>query len=571
MRTARLAVFAMLALTAFALALRMTGLDKLQPCLQEADPYLVLQVRLIREHVTPDEKRDHGYFAYPTLLARTVALVPAATVDPATPPQELLERHLAAAEADFVRVRTLIALIATLLVPATWLLARRFLEPAGALVATALVALSVLHLWFSQQARPHGAHASMALIAVVTQMWMLRAPSLARLALASLATAGAIAILHSGVFAVPPLAVAWWLARRHGAKFPWWTSIAALVPSVIAMWLLYPARATLQPNTLEWGGHTLHVEKIDGSGFRTIVELMWAHEPVMLAVAAIGLAVAVAKLARPSKLAAESKADAWIACAYALPYLAALGIFGETFDRFLLPLLPYFAVLAGAAFELACKAIARVVRSSAASFVLQSVVALAVLAFPAIAIERYTAALVAHDTLEQATAWLHEHTDGRVLVSPRLGLPLFHDRASLEFASHDYATKQAIWVRYQLEHLNADDSPAAPPPSERRPIYITPGKLAGVGAAEIDALLAETRPDYAVIEVSRLMTRLEGVRTLRETLAQRGTLVATFRGGLDGECEDAPIDYQDVPHFVERILHTRCFGPCVEIYSLGAR
>jgi hypothetical protein len=571
MRTARLALIAMLALTALAFALRMTGLDKLQPCLQEADPYLVLQVRMLREHVTPQEPRDHGYFAYPTLIARTVALAPAASVDPATPPDELLERHVAAASADFVRVRTLVALIATLLVPATWLLARRFLGPVGALVATALVALSVLHLWFSQQARPHGAHASMALIAVVTQMWMLRAPSLPRLALASLATAGAIAILHSGVFAVPPLAVAWWLARRRGAKLPWWTSIAALSPSVLAMWLLYPRSPTLQPNTLEWGGHTLHLEKIDGTGLRTIIELLWGHEPVLLALAALGLVVALVRSARPSKLEAQTKADAWVACAYALPYTLALGVFGETFDRFLLPLLPYFAVLAGAAVELACNSIARAVRNSTARVALQGVVAVIALAFPAVAIERYTAALVADDTLEQATAWLREHADGRVLVSPRLGLPLFQDRASLEFASHDYATKQAIWVRYQLEHLNSDDSPAAPPQSERRPIYITPGKLASVGADEIDALLVETKPDFAVVEVSRLMTRLAGVRTLRETLAQRGTLVATFRGGGDGECEDAPIDYQDVPHFVERILHTRCFGPCVEIYALGSR
>src|SRR5262249_35542732 len=117
-----------------------------------------------------------------------------------------------------------------------------------------------------------------------------------------------------------------------------------------------------------------------------------------------------------------------------------IGVFGETVDRFLLPLLPFLALLAGVVVESVRIKAARVP------------IALLVLAFPSYVIARYVAVRDAPDTFELAAAWVREHAAHEpVLLSPRLQLPLFFDDASLDFAQRDATTAKWPWIRHQLE------------------------------------------------------------------------------------------------------------------------
>src|SRR5207247_822796 len=105
---------------------------------------------------------------YPMLLTRVLAALPEAHVDAneSSTGGELLARSLSAAARPYVQGRVLVLLLSMLLVPLSYAVARRFLQRGPSLVAAFLVATSLLHALFSTQARPHGAHASLALLAV---------------------------------------------------------------------------------------------------------------------------------------------------------------------------------------------------------------------------------------------------------------------------------------------------------------------------------------------------------------------------------------------------------------------
>src|SRR6185295_19693523 len=95
-----------------------------------------------------------------------------------------------------------------LAIPAAYLLARRFLGRGPALLATAWVAVSLLSVWFSQQSRPHGPAAALALVAVLAAMRLQRCGTLGAYLTAGVASGLAIGALQSGVAVVIPFAVA---------------------------------------------------------------------------------------------------------------------------------------------------------------------------------------------------------------------------------------------------------------------------------------------------------------------------------------------------------------------------
>lgn len=542
------------ALIALTLVLRFTGLDKLQPHLDEADPGLVVQLQLLREGVEPDPVAHKPYLAYPTLIARGVALIPEHSTEAAAP----LEEQLAAAGADFVRMRTAIALLASLLVPLTWLLARRFLGDFGALTACAFVALSLLHQLFSQQARPHGAHATIALAAVLAALAFQKRPSGLRLVLASLACACAIACLHTGVFTLVPLVVAWWFARRDGQRLPWWNVVLALVSSALAVWWLYPRPPRIENDggTVEFGGHTLHFDKLDFTGLRTCATVMADYDPALLIAASIGAVLLLVRFARGARVKCERHPEFAVVFAYAGSYALALSVFGETVDRFLLPLLPYFGLLAGVAVE------------SVRPTIVRGAFAVLALAWPSFVTARYVAVRAASDTFELAARWVDDNVASEaehVLLSPRLVLPLDHSANALEFAKSDGTLRKRPWIRRQLDGAVVSDR-------ERFALFIAPAKLVNQTSPQADEtvarLLDEVRPKYALIEQSRLMANFPGVHALRKAIGERGTLVTTIRGEEAEACLLPPLDYQEIPDFAQRLLHATAFGPCIEIYAL---
>jgi hypothetical protein len=212
--------------------LRFAGLARELPHRMEPDAFLVYELQALEKDPAFG---GVGKFAdrYPSLVPRTLALLPTPPI-PAEATGPGNERaHLDAASRPFVLVRALVALASSLGVLGTWLLARRFLPPGAALAAAFLAATSVLALLFATQARPHGIQAALALFAIVASLRVREKPSFARVAVAALLAAAAAATLQNGLFAMLPLAAGIALSEGpapRGRKL----ALAALVPVAAA-------------------------------------------------------------------------------------------------------------------------------------------------------------------------------------------------------------------------------------------------------------------------------------------------------------------------------------------------
>jgi len=551
---------ALLAITAVALGLRVTGLDRLQPHLQEPDAFLVAQVQILRAGQQDRPQSRPAYKFYPTILARCVAALGEPAVDPDTPPGELLAAHMRAAVGDLMRLRRAVAWISVLLVPLTWLFARRLVGSGPALLAAALVAVSVLHLLFSQQARPHGVHATVALAAVVLAMRLRRRPTWGTYLACSLAFALAVGTLHNGVALLFPIAAAHLFRARTPDRVPWWGGALLAVPAVLVVIAFYPSPPEIvgEGGVLRFGGHELPFEKLDGSGFARLATYLWSYEPALAILSVGGLAALLVPAARRRAALAgtELRGDLLVACAYAVPYALALGVLGLTEDRFLLPLLPFLATLAASLLGLA--------RGRPA---VQVGVAVLMLAFPAWVVARYVAVRSAPDTIEQAAAWVQANLDperDRVVLTPRLPLPLFHSAEALRIGREDYVTRQQAWMRWQIDHLPREEEERFEG-GARWNLILSPGNLA---KRDANAWLDEVDAGYAILEVSRLTSNRPEIMDLRDRVRERGTALAVIRGEDVSRCSDWPLDYQDIQDYAARILRARAFGPCIEIYRL---
>ncbi len=563
-----------------ALGLRLVGLGKLQPYFTESDWFIVQQMQFHRAGLDSVGELPHSYFAYPTMLARALAWIGPAEVDPASPPAERLSACLRAASSDFVRVRLMIALLSSLLVPATFLLARRFLGDGWALLAAALVATSLLHLLFSQQARPHGAQATLALLSVLASLRIVRRPDWSSYLLATACAGLSLGTLHSGVFVLAPILAAHLLADRSvSPRAPRWSIVLPFLAAGAAFWCFYPTLPTVQEGggVFEFGGHTLRFAALDGSGMRRVARFLWEHDPVLLVLGVLGLPVLLAGLARRGSPARTSlHKELAVVVAYALPYSLALLVFGEVVDRMLLPLLPFLAVLvAGFARSLARLASMRV-RSSTARRALAGVWVAVVLFVPVLHVARFMRVSTAPDTFEQAAAWIEQNLDpsaDRVVLSPRLSLPLLHSSESLSRAEFQPELHNLIWMKWQLDHRSLVEGAGVTEP--RYSLFIIPGDLARLDTLEHpDALgpwLAEIAPGWAVIEVSSLAGVLPQMIALRERLRALGPPAAVIRGSPSEDCWGDPIDFEDNRRMASRIRAAEAFGPCLEIYRMPAR
>jgi len=547
----------LLLVLALAAVLRLSGLDRELPHAPEPDSYLVLQTEILREGRAPDMKQsEKGFYAYPLTLASGLALLPEAEAGASAS----LEEHLAAAGADALRGRTLVALLSLLLVPGTWFLARRFTTPLGALVAAALVALSLLHLEFSQQARHHAPHASFALLTVLSALQLRARPDWVRYLVASALALLALGMLHSGWFALLPIAAAHVLRSKGNERAPNWAVAAPTLACVFAWFALYPGvdgKLDASASVSE-GGHTLYWRDLDFSGFAKSARLLFDYDPGLAVLAALGLLMLLVH-ARGlwHDASRERRGDALVVLAYALPYALALGIYKETVDRMLLPLVPFLATLAG----LAVVGVANLL--PARSHVLVAAVALAV---PTLGAVRYANVRDERDTFEQCADWLVVNAgEGRVLVSGRFNLPLAGDAHALERVKDDHSSRQRRWMRYQLEHG---------PLPQARDVLAMPGKLfAGAdpekSKARLERFLDEERPAWVVVDVSKYMRVNPLMLELREWAVRNGSLAASFAGEPEERAMEPALDYQDVPHLFARLLDAQAFGPTLEVYRIA--
>jgi hypothetical protein len=343
-----------------------------------------------------------------------------------------------------------VALLATLAIPLSWLIARRFVGQRWALLTAALVATSLLHLRLSQSARPHAVLASWILLALWLDLRLLERGRWRDHLLAGLGTAMALGCLHTGASALLPLGFA------HGVRLraDGWRSLAraaaawALVGAIGALAYFAPLRAGAQQGLSTSGGnvtlsgHEFPLSVFDGGGFTRMGPLLAQCDPLLLAAGLAGLAVLLVRLLREM---ARPAPPVLLLCSWALPYALVMGLYGRLPARFLLPLVPMLALSATAA-------VATLARVRPASVAPRRAAALAVvllLAVPGYACARLSWLWSQPEAAEVTARWLEHNADRErdlLYLSASANLPLF---AREEDGGRLFAAPFSWWDEYQ--------------------------------------------------------------------------------------------------------------------------
>jgi hypothetical protein len=572
-------------LSALALGVRLVGLDFLLPGLLEPDNNIALQAELL-ERGEPHPEADWRFGSYPLFVARCAAALPRRAAMPDSGAG--LEEHLRAASSWILRARLAVALLSVLIVPGTFFLARRFLGPGWSLFAAALMAASLLDTSFAQQARPHAPLASMTLLALLAALRLRRAPTPVAYVVAGLAAGAAVGTLHNGLAVLPALAVAWLLRRReHGRASGAWI-LATLAIVAIWAWRLYPTlfaslgRASgggeldLAQRRVAQGEHEIFLVDFDGSGLRLTLEALWLYEPVALLLAGLGLARGVFALARGARAGRERARDLAVVLAFALPYLAVLGAFARTLERFTLPLLPLLACLAAYGAAGAAELATRALPAGRARRVAASAVAIALLAFPAAATAKLALARSRPTTLAEAARFIREHATPaeRVLVTPGLDLPLFSGAEALRSNRELLRNPQSYpritnWFRHQARALDQglELDPAEP---RWQLFWIPPRPLESGGEAAVAEYLRSFDGDWLALEVFGPDRGQPFMDALRSGAASLGRRVARFEPEPGAQALFAYEDISFPPrwHSALRTLRIERTGPVIEVYDL---
>jgi hypothetical protein len=407
-----------------ALALRLRGLDFLLPHHSEPDAQVVTLAERLRDG---SESHDYVWSTYPHLLARALS------VWPLTPPPTQtadLQAALAAAAEPFLHARLLSALLGALAIPLTYAVARHFAARPIALGAAALLATSLLHVNFSQQARPHVPFATFALAVVWCGLRLRERASFGRTLVFAVALHVAIGTLHFALFLLPVGPLALLLRRERERRLHAYHVLLPLLGGLAAAWLYWPFLFEAAPQAAWSEGlshrfpHALESTWASGGGFLRYPQLLWWNEPVLAVLALLGLA----RLLRGADRAQawERRRELAVVLAFVVPLAAALGIFEQTYTRFLVSLLPFLALAAALGGAAVLEAAAARTRAAARP-ALGVGLALALLAFPSYACWRLGTLRARPDTLETAAAALlriPQERPLRIALHPSLVLPL---------------------------------------------------------------------------------------------------------------------------------------------------
>jgi hypothetical protein len=560
-RAATPTFFALLGLVTLGAALRLVGIGYLLPEVMNRDGMVVLrQVEILRGGPpTPEEDPWHWGF-YPHVMARIAALLPAETSQPAGPVP--LEEHLALASAPWIRLRVVSALLSLLAVPATYLLGRRFLDRAGSLFASALVATSLHDIALAVQEKPHATAASFITIALVAATALRRKPDVRGYLLAGVAAGLAIGSLQTGAAVLFALAAAFLLRRRDepgSAPWTWSLATAAIVAASVRIFYPFffhaaPGKVPSSESTTSVGGfaHML----AEGFGSARITKILGALlglDPLVLAAAGVGALLWAIEIARSKeRRLSSSRGDLPVLVAFATPYLVVLLCFRETLVRFCLPLLPLLAIAAGYAFT---KASARLPRPAAIAL---AVVLLAIPVWPAVHFARIR---TRPSPLAEAARWVEANVprDEAVVVVPHYDLPLLLSEDAI--ASNTRDPDQTIWSDYLSK------VPRETLSGERRRILVEPGER------------PRSREDLRDDPVAYL--RAAGARTIVLDLSgwPSGMLADTMDLAArispaeedDGKSRGMVLwgtGYDPLRPSAARILGLRSVGTAVEIYRL---
>lgn len=576
MNSRRLVPAALALLVLWTLGMRLVGIDFLEPQSTEQDAQLVQHLRIER---TGNADEESGYTdAYPYLLPFLLRAMPQ-LIEVAQTPQTL-EEHLATCKALFTETRMFIALLSCLTIPLSFLLARRFTSPPWALFASALVSASVLTHTFAQQARPHAAAAPFMLLAIVAALRLRASPSWANYVLAGLAAALGVGVLHNGAAVVLAGLAAYFLREGPRRASDHLKLLVPVALVAIGLWLFYPfffaasnpdiaAKMERTADGVTFGRHTVDFAQFSFGGTLTILRTLAAYEPGLGVLLAIALVAWF--LGRRKADASPLSRDAWVVLAYALPMGLVLASFDETYDRFLIPMLPYLATFAAFGLErCANSALAPALRRSLVAF------ALVALAIQALACAKLSWLRAKDDPMEQAATWVSASFDPAttpLYVAPTIDLPFARTDESLFNKRGQRRIAYSRWAKYQ-GHRKGN-----PLPEPRWNVtYIGASKELGFQTADSIAenpqgFLDALGPGIYVLAAGRLAGH-PSERAFYDAVRERGELLWRAAPHDSGPWRDASIPFQPMdiaPAVIWRVLTASAVGPPVEIYRVEPR
>jgi hypothetical protein len=577
----RTACVAVLALTVFALGLRLAGIGFNLPhgTLGDESVYASFFLRAAGDpHLDPAEP-----VYYPQLIPR-LALFLRHDSDVAL---HSLADHLARASADVILLRCVGACLSVLLVPATYLLARHFLDRTAAVLAAALASASFLGLWFSEQARPHGAFAALCTLTLLGALDVRRRGDLRAWICAGIACALAIGTLQTGILLLCPLVVAHFLHRPRRTLRAQLLPLVAVPFLALAVRAFYPTSfeprdvahgsAVVQPSIVTWV-----IQNITGKGFGRSLRALWEYEPwlslcAVIGIGAVGWRLISRRASRSMSLAgaisSQRIGDLAVIAAFFVPLAILIGLYEYAHERYLLPFVPIFACCAAGGLEIACERIAEPRGRSAARWFLPAAAGMfALQAVFALALARVRAA---DDTAREAAAWIATHVERgaeRIAMRPGLELPLLRDDSSSAWLASFAGYTHNAWLAYQ-SHL--DRSVRS---SLGWPIQVLPAS----DREDVARILAD--PDRYVDElpaelvVIALPDRGALHPRIHDALRRRGELVARFTPWRFPKDDERPFlrNEWDDPTVVSgswiwNVLRARCLGPVIEIYRIHGR
>jgi hypothetical protein len=535
---------------------RLLGIGFGVPCAKEADTFIADHVRMLREG---EVKLDRALSVcqYPSLLAHAAAPL-SANVGLPRGDERTLEEHLASAASVWVELRGLVAVLSVLVVPATFLVARRFVSRGWALFAACLVSFSLLHVLLSQEARAHGAVVGFSTLAMASALWMRRAGSWASYLATAVLAALAVGTLHNGLAVLAPVAVAQLLRPGKSKLDPRILIVGAAAAAAFRVfyWYYFDEDAKARMAGEDASQSVVRDLPFDGSGFARLGRTIWYYEPVLLALIVLAGVVWLARRGRKGEAAGE-RGDLLVVLSYVAPYLLLAGLFNQTYERFLLPLLPYLAVFAAWGLAELQGRWRRAVPIAAAL----------VLAVPAFASTKLSWMRSRPTTIDDAAQWVREHltepASQPMYALPPLDLPLFRTLESLR-----PLVPFTPWAKYQ-NRLEGE----RPAPEYR--LYWMQGK------PEHQQLDTDERVDAYVRSFGAglfLTARLDERqsperRRVIASMERLGSRVARFSPDGDPNLTDHQLWDQDVeapgwPHVTWRVLRARAVGPVIEIYRI---
>ncbi len=570
--TSKRCAWAIAALTVGVLILRLSTLDFALPFTADPDPHIVAQLETLEDPANDPTKAFAGSI-YPLLITRIAMLLPSRAASAEETAAMSLDEHLHAAGRLFREVRTIVALLSILIVPATWWIAKRFVGPVWALFAAALMATSLLDQEFARTVRPHAVAAASITVAIAAALELQKRGDTRSFVAAGVAAALAIGSLHNALAILPALLAAFLL--RVDARRRWldWRALILIGLLALAVLAFYPFVFMNRPpgprapdaGTIDIGGHWILLSDFNGRGIEVVGPTLWFFEPAMLLLATLGAVWWSVSRIRGERNR-ERRADFVVVLAFFVPYLTALLLFERCQQRFVLPLLPEFACAAAFGLrEVWCAATRD--RSRTVARAAGAALMLAALAVPTAAVVGNTTMRTRPHTLELLADWIRAHVDPaneRVALTIGTDVPLPRRTEDLFDAHGSPLDKSGAspWERYQQgsmskvwkgERWNIETLFADAPVAELAKIARSPSDY----LRSIDA-------DYVVVPGERFSDSLPFTKAVREVLERDAVLVER----LPHETRPTwyPRDGLHVYNMTWFTLTNRWIGPELEIY-----